>query len=70
MPRTCPSTSSPYLAAVDLGSNSFHLLVAKNQDGQLLFDEKHRAKTELAAGLDEQGYLQDHALESAFACLT
>src|SRR5699024_6471159 len=53
----------------DLGSNSFHLLVARVQGDQLHFDEKHRAKTELAAGLDEHGYLQDGAMAAAFACL-
>src|SRR5699024_1487680 len=69
MHRTSTTPSPHYLAAVDLGSNSFHLLVARVQGDQLHFDEKHRAKTELAAGLDEHGYLQDGAMAAAFACL-
>lgn len=70
MRRTLTPSPPQHLAAVDLGSNSFHLLVAKVHGEQLHFEDKHRAKTELAAGLDEHGHLQDKAMTAAFACLT
>lgn len=70
MHRTPPTPAPQYIAAVDLGSNSFHLLVAEVQGEQLHFADKHRAKTELAAGLDEEGYLQADSMTAAMDCLT
>lgn len=58
-----------HLAAIDLGSNSFHLLVAEAQNGTLEFKDKHRAKTELAAGLDDNGNLKESAIQTALSCL-
>ncbi len=57
------------IAAVDLGSNSFHMIVARFVHGQLVVLDRLREVTRLAAGLDEQGRLQREAMESALACL-
>lgn len=57
------------LAAIDLGSNSFHLLVANYQDGQLHVVAKLGEKVQLAAGLDEDGALSEEAMQRALACL-
>lgn len=65
------SANSPsrYLAAIDLGSNSFHLVVAKFQQQTLHIKAKHRAKTELAANINDNGYLNLNALHAAYDCL-
>lgn len=53
------------LAAIDLGSNSFHLLLANHQAGQLQVVAKQGEKVQLAAGLDEDGMLSEEAMERA-----
>ncbi|MCF2857342.1 Ppx/GppA family phosphatase [Pseudoalteromonas sp. SMS1] len=62
-------TKYPSFAAVDLGSNSFHLVVAREVDGrlQLLHKEKHRVY--LAAGLDEDFVLSEDAIVRALHVL-
>ena len=57
------------LAAIDLGSNSFHLLVANYQDSQLQVVAKMGEKVQLAAGLDDQENFTDAAMDRAMACL-
>ena len=41
------------LAAVDLGSNSFHMVVARHSDGELIILDRLREMVRLAAGLGE-----------------
>lgn len=57
------------LAAVDLGSNSFHMIVAKPMDGHLHVMDRMREMVRLAAGLDEQNRLGEEARERALECL-
>jgi exopolyphosphatase/guanosine-5'-triphosphate,3'-diphosphate pyrophosphatase len=57
------------IAAVDLGSNSFHMVVARYSHGQLIIQDRLRETVRLAAGLDEQGRLDRSAIEAALACL-
>jgi exopolyphosphatase/guanosine-5'-triphosphate,3'-diphosphate pyrophosphatase len=57
------------LAAVDLGSNSFHLVVARYSHGQLVILDRLREMVRLAAGLGESGRLDDAATERALRCL-
>ena len=65
MPRRSGST----LAAVDLGSNSFHLLVAKAHQGHLHVLDRLRERVALAEGLDRRKRLTSDAQERALACL-
>lgn len=58
------------LAAVDLGSNSFHLAVARLDHGQLRLVTTLSEKVQLAAGLDEKNRLTDEAQERALQCLS
>ena len=57
------------LVAIDLGSNSFHLVIARELDGrvQLLHREKQRIR--LANGVDNQGNLTPAAIDQAIDCL-
>jgi exopolyphosphatase/guanosine-5'-triphosphate,3'-diphosphate pyrophosphatase len=57
------------LAAVDLGSNSFHLVVARVEHGQLRVIDRLREPIRLAAGLNEEGGLTPAKRREALACL-
>ena len=58
------------VAGVDLGSNSFHMIVARVDDGQLRIVDRMRERVRLAMGLDAAHRLNDEATERALACLT
>ncbi len=65
-----PATPQPtQLAAVDLGSNSFHMVVARVVDGELLIVDRLRDPVRLAAGLDGDNRLSIEASERALDCL-
>jgi exopolyphosphatase/guanosine-5'-triphosphate,3'-diphosphate pyrophosphatase len=57
------------LAAVDLGSNSFHMVVARYSHGQLVILDRLREMVRLAAGLGDSGRLDDTATDRALRCL-
>lgn len=57
------------LAAIDLGSNSFHMVIARQRDGQIQIMDKLREMVQLRAGLDEHNVLSEDAMERAIACL-
>src|SRR5580692_10765323 len=57
------------LAAVDLGSNSFHMVVARYSHGQLVILDRLREMVRLAAGLGNSGRLDDAATDRALRCL-
>ena len=63
--ETAPIT----LAAVDLGSNSFHMVIARFLTHDLQTFDHLREPVRLAAGLDENGELSEEAQERAIACL-
>ena len=58
-----------YIAAVDLGSNSFHMLVAKTAHGEIRLIDKLGEKVQLGAGLRESGEFTEEAKQRAFECL-
>jgi exopolyphosphatase/guanosine-5'-triphosphate,3'-diphosphate pyrophosphatase len=58
------------LAAVDLGSNSFHMVVARYVLGQLRIVDRIKEHVRLAEGLDGQGGLSEEALLRALDCLS
>ena len=57
------------IAAVDLGSNSFHMVVARYSHGQLIILDRLREMVRLASGLDETGRLDRTAVDTALSCL-
>jgi exopolyphosphatase / guanosine-5'-triphosphate,3'-diphosphate pyrophosphatase len=57
------------LAAVDLGSNSFHMVVARHSHGQLVILDRLREMVRLAAGLGVSSRLDEAATERALRCL-
>ncbi|GLT19491.1 exopolyphosphatase [Vibrio zhanjiangensis] len=57
------------IAAIDLGSNSFHMVVARVVDQGLQMISRHRQRVRLGAGLKGQKYLDDDAIERGLECL-
>jgi exopolyphosphatase / guanosine-5'-triphosphate,3'-diphosphate pyrophosphatase len=57
------------MAAVDLGSNSFHMVVARAQHGQLAIVDRLREMVRLASGLTAGGHLDNESQDRALACL-
>ena len=57
------------VAAVDLGSNSFHMLVARWHEGEVITVDRIKEPVRLAAGLDQRNRLSSESQERALACL-
>jgi exopolyphosphatase/guanosine-5'-triphosphate,3'-diphosphate pyrophosphatase len=57
-------------AAVDLGSNSFHLVISRYNHGEFTVIDRQREVVRLAAGLDDKNYLSEEVAERALRCLT
>lgn len=57
------------IAAVDLGSNSFRLQLARVVDGQLIFHDSLREAVRFGAGLDKNNYLDVDSQRRALDCL-
>ncbi|GAB7218799.1 guanosine-5'-triphosphate,3'-diphosphate diphosphatase [Vibrio comitans] len=62
--------SSPLYAAIDLGSNSFHMLVVKHVHGSVRTMAKIKRKVRLAAGLDSNNALSQEAMQRGWDCLS
>lgn len=62
------SASSLY-AAIDLGSNSFHMLVVREVAGNIQTIARIKRKVRLAAGLDAQNQLSEEAMTRGWQCL-
>ncbi|WP_456406281.1 exopolyphosphatase [Thiolapillus sp.] len=58
------------IAAVDLGSNSFHLIVAQIENEQLQVIDRLKEMVRLGAGLDNKKRLSEEAQERALECLS
>jgi len=56
-------------AAVDLGSNSFHMIVASYSDTHIQIIDRIKKMVRLASGLDDNDNLSDESMERAIKCL-
>lgn len=63
------SDLGPGLAGIDLGSNSFHMVVARVIQGQVHVVDRLRDRVQLAAGLDARRELRPEAIERGIECL-
>ncbi|MCU8473406.1 exopolyphosphatase [Vibrio vulnificus] len=63
------TTHSRDIAAIDLGSNSFHMIVAKVVDEDLQLISRHKQRVYLADGLDNEMNLSHSAMERGLECL-
>jgi len=64
-----PIQDGELLAAVDLGSNSYHMVVARYQHGELRVIDRLRDTVRRAAGLQRDGSLDSNRRDRALACL-
>ena len=67
--RTTSSDAFPLIAALDLGSNSFHMVLARTSNGELRILERLGEKVQLAAGITEQRVLDEAAMQRGLDCL-
>ncbi len=65
MPHQIPTS----VAAVDLGSNSFHMIICSLHNGKLQTIDRLKEMVRLAAGLDQHKNLDQLTQERALACL-
>lgn len=63
------SVGADSYAAVDLGSNSFHLVISRYEHGEFTVLDRQREVVRLAGGLDEEGLLSPEVAQRALACL-
>lgn len=57
------------MAAIDMGSNSFHMVLARLEGGEVRPVQKLAEKVMLAAGLDGRNMLSEETMERGLACL-
>jgi len=67
---TAPLADGEMLAAIDLGSNSFHMVVARYTLGQLRVVDRLRETVRMAEGLDARGGLSAEVRQRALQCLS
>ncbi|MDQ7074063.1 MAG: Ppx/GppA phosphatase family protein [Gammaproteobacteria bacterium] len=58
-----------HFAAIDLGSNSFHMIVAREDDGYLHLQDRISENVRLGNGLDTEGNITPEAEAIALECL-
>ena len=63
------NTNTEY-AAVDLGSNSFHMVVARVDNSVQTVIDRVREMVQLGSGLDSKNQLSEEAVERGLECLT
>lgn len=68
MPHT-PAIAFPLIAAIDIGSNSIHMVLARVDQGEIRLLDRLGEKVQLAAGLDEQRNLDEAAMSRGLDCL-
>lgn len=69
MPSRAARVSAEVYAAVDLGSHSFYLLIARHDKGRTVVIERLREPVRLAAGVADDGRVGEEAAARALACL-
>jgi len=70
MAITTMETSSPLYAVVDLGSNSFHMLITRQLADSVQVVDRVKRKVRLAAGLSKDNILSQQAIAKGLECLS
>lgn len=60
---------APKMAAIDMGSNSFHMVIARIESGEVRPVQKLAEKVMLATGLNQDDCLNDEAMQRGLDCL-
>lgn len=64
-----PDLDNELLAAIDIGSNSFHLAIARLDHDEVRKLASMSEKVQLAGGLDERNFLSEEAQQRGLDCL-
>ncbi|CAG1022733.1 partial Exopolyphosphatase, partial [Patescibacteria group bacterium] len=64
-----PNKRPEIVAAVDLGSNSFHMIVCSLKEDKLQVIDRLKETVRLASGLTKDEMIDDVTQQRAFACL-
>ncbi len=67
--RRTAMARAPVVAAIDLGSNSFHLVIAQVRDGAPAIVDRAREMLRFGSALDHQGRIRPESAKSALLCL-
>ena len=70
MTITSMETSSPLYAVVDLGSNSFHMLITRQLADSVQVVDRVKRKVRLASGLNHESILSEQAMAKGLECLS
>lgn len=68
MPNSA-SQDFPRIAAIDIGSNSIHMVLARVDQGEIRLQERLGEKVQLAAGISEDRILDEAAMQRGLDCL-
>ncbi len=69
MTNQAQAAADSIYAAIDLGSNSFHMVVARREHGTLNIIDRIKEMVRLAGGLDSRGRLDPEVEQRALECL-
>ncbi|KGJ98031.1 Ppx/GppA phosphatase family protein [Thalassotalea sp. ND16A] len=70
MSASLPSCPPPLYAVIDLGSNSFHMLISRLVADSVQVVDKVKRKVRLASGLDDENVLDQKAMARGWECLS
>ncbi len=70
MTITEEETLSPLYAVIDLGSNSFHMLITRQLANSVQVVDKVKRKVRLASGLDSNNVLSESVIAKGLECLS
>lgn len=70
MTITSMETLSPLYAVVDLGSNSFHMLITRQLADSVQVVDRVKRKVRLASGLNKASILSEQAMAKGLECLS
>lgn len=70
LPDNKPDEKPQEVVAIDLGSNSFHLIIARIVNGSLQVLGRLKQRVHIADGLDDNKMLSQEAINRGLACLS
>lgn len=66
---TSTESTAKEFAAIDLGSNSFHMIIVRIVNGSIQVLSRLKQRVQLAQGLDDKQHLDQEAIARGVACL-
>jgi exopolyphosphatase/guanosine-5'-triphosphate,3'-diphosphate pyrophosphatase len=70
MTSACENQHLPLYAVIDLGSNSFHMLITRQLADSVQVVDKVKRKVRLASGLDSNNHLSNAAIARGLECIS